>query len=967
MSKITNYRPDTIRGLEDDLHKYKHDPSQVQRAILNRVVSHNITNPTNPFIFLLESTIASHSAAATDHFFTLRKEYASMAIDRQDLYLHMADADYQDRWAAPSTAEFSVIIEYDSLMFVMQDHLQDFRYKSAIIARDTEVMIGDLVFTMENAVEIREYKNGVITASHMDDRLTHFNRIRRTEIKVTKLRLQNNRDMITFEIDIRQLIKKPHYYTREISMEFTKEIPFDAQFLRLDAYHRKPGSTDWLPVRTTHTQETYTTDLPIFVVSVRESSVIVSLPDIFSAIPDMISNELRIDVLSTSGDVHADLGDYAFESFSHHIRAIDEPLDWGPRQEAFAKCSCVFVSKGTVTGGRSEISFEELRDRVVYNNVEESKIPITKVDTKFLGLDIGFDVDVVVDDLTKRIFRATKSMPSARHEKLLTPGSSLVASYIFNLNQSHTKKGLLTFPGRMTIRENTIFSHLNGLTELVSERSWRAIHSETPETVRDEYLAAGLTYTPFLYAIDVTMREMAVGVYNMSTPGLLRISHVKKNSSLGRDINTKTSKVYFGVNRINLTLSIPPVANIPSVPLGELLLQVSFLSADDGQRYWVRSYADHDDSATFTVSIKTFWEIDPIMGAVRVFDVWDSFGDSRSTWLSLSDNIVITYGSDSRPEVFKDEGLIIYNDKIERLGGCGISSESAKLSIGEDVEWLWKNYRSSDYSPREATYRNYKVLVYPEDVYWLDPKTGSSIILDTDNCVATRRLLHHRGDPILDADGELQYEYRVGDLIPRYPGDYSSKHLFRSVDLLLFDAAYLLGQDPIYDIYRDVQANEVAGWSDNQLTQANEVVLEQSWMYFHPKNTMGHGYTALGVMELQVGIAVELNVPDTVAESTSLKRTISKAIIIELDRVFTSGAVSMSSIYLSLREVYESSIYSMDVKLKGGELLSTTLVDGISAMALKKVLRVRENGTLEIAEDVDIFFNKKRFLEIEDR
>lgn len=966
-NEITNYRPLTISELSDNLALYKNDPSLAQRVILDQISTHNIMNPTNPFIFLLEAAVAATAASAEDHYLTLRKQYASMAIDREDLYLHMSDAGYQDRFASPATAEFSVVIQYDSLMFIMPDN-ESFRFKSAIIARDTEIMIGDLRFTMENAIEIREYKNGILTASYMDDRTGVMNKIRRTEILVRHKQMKNGEDMIMFDIDIKQFTKNPHYYTREVAIPFKKEIPFNGQYLGVDVYHRKRGTLEWVQMSISHTEEIYSTDEPVMIVEVRKQFVSVSLPEIFSAIAGVVSNEIRVDVRATEGAISVDLGDYSFEAFSHRVRAIDEHLDWDSRMEAFSAASSIFVSKGMATGGRSEIGFDEMRERVIFNNVAESKIPITDVDIKFLGIDIGFDMLVEVDSVTSRVFRATKHLGSANHEKLLTSGGSVMGSFIFSLAVPKPKKGILTFPQRMTIRENTMFSHLNGVTELISEADFRSLASENPETIRDTYMRSSLVYSPFLYAVDTSRREMNVGVYDISDPSIVRISHVKKNSSLGRDINTGSSAVRVGVNRIDIRLSIPPVKNIPSVPVGQLLAQISFISAEDGQRYWARTYRDDGDHQSFTLSFKTFFEINPMNNSIHVFDVFDAYGAKRDAYLPLDGKIIITYGTDSMPAVFKREAQVLYNDKIERLGGCGISSESGELVIAKEVQWLWKNYRSSDYAPRQATYRHRKVKVWPRDVWEIDPESGTTIKINRDTCEVERCLLHRKGDPVLDDDGELQYEYLPGDLIPRYPGDYTSKELFRSVDMLLIDAAYLLGQDPVYDRYRARMAAEIAGWSHNQIGEANAVVLEQSAIYYHPKNSIGYGYTDDGPIDLQVSVVVELNVPDSVMSSSDLKRTISRAIVTELDHVFAQGSVSMSNVYLALREVYESSIFSMDVSIKGmDQLPSTTIVDGISSMALKKVLRLRENSTLEIAEDVDVYFNKELFLEMEER
>lgn len=950
--QIKNYRARSSIQLGKDLLELKHDPSLSQRAILDQIPDANITNPSNPFIFLLESIIASGGSIMQDHYVSLRKHYASMAIERKDLYLTMSDADYMDRFATPSSAQFKAIIEYDSLEFKMIES-EDFTHKAAVIPLGTEMSVGEVTFSLLSPIEIREYPSGIVSASYLD--IHGFEEISRTKILTEKQKLQNGRDLLVFDIDVKQYKTKTDYFTRESAIPFKKTIPFTDKFYTARAFYRRIGSKDWVPIRITHIDEMHNLDEPLMVLEVREDDVIFKIPDSFAIGVEFISKEIRLDVLTTKGRIDIALGDYNFGMFSHVVKATDEDRDWNDRTNAFAESSFIFISDKTVSGGRNEMTFEELKERVIFNNVKESKEPITNVDVEFLGMDIGFHIKTEVDDLTNRIFRATRPMEKQKHEKLLTSMGSMVSSFIFAMNEGNYVKGILEFGKRLTIKSQTLFYIDNGITKVITDEQHLALMSNNPEDVVKVYSADKILYNPFYYAVDITEREMVVGCYNLSSPSLSSITHVKKNDSVGRDLNTKSNDVTIGDNKITIKIRSTEMVNIPSIPIGDVMIQISFISASNGERYWIRSYQKKE--TLFEVSLKTSFEINPRDHSIFVENVYDATGKKRSTFIPLYGEILISYGTDSIPGSYTSEDGIVFNQSIERNGSGGITTERAFLSIGTELKWLWKNWRSSDYSPKIATRKNFKVKVWPKDVYKLDPKTLSSIIVDTETCSVKRCIIHKAGDPILDDDGNLQYEYNVGDLIPRYPGDYDSLDLFRSIDLLLFDAAYLLGEDPIYDLYVRDSAKEVSGWDANRIDPANKVVLEQSRIFFHPKNTLGTGETLSTVVNLEIGLKVKLVVPESIFTSIETRDVISKTIIKELDIVLGKKDVSMGSIYQALRDIYESDIYSMDIEIKGVDKFeSMRLADGLSLLSINKVLSIRDNNTIEVLEDVDIEF-----------
>ena len=95
-----------------------YDPGMMQRFALNTLSevtngTIDIVDASNPFVFSLE-TSAVNTAYFLQHNKTLnRKQYPESASTTSDLYLHMSDKDYVDRFALPSYTYFTIVLHKD--------------------------------------------------------------------------------------------------------------------------------------------------------------------------------------------------------------------------------------------------------------------------------------------------------------------------------------------------------------------------------------------------------------------------------------------------------------------------------------------------------------------------------------------------------------------------------------------------------------------------------------------------------------------------------------------------------------------------------------------------------------------------------------------------------------------------------------------------------------------------------------
>ena len=81
MTDITASKSVAIQTLVDNLTTYRYNPSGIQRVMLdylNEITAGevNVVDPTNPFVFLMESSAVNTSLAITENLINLRKQYA---------------------------------------------------------------------------------------------------------------------------------------------------------------------------------------------------------------------------------------------------------------------------------------------------------------------------------------------------------------------------------------------------------------------------------------------------------------------------------------------------------------------------------------------------------------------------------------------------------------------------------------------------------------------------------------------------------------------------------------------------------------------------------------------------------------------------------------------------------------------------------------------------------------------------
>ena len=155
------------KAIKDRMRELEHNPASIQRIILETLREvHDedieVIDSATPFGFLLQSSAVVTSAAIDEAAALTRKQYAVEAQTEADLYLHMSDKDYLNRFAMPSRAKFTFAFDKEELLQKLVED-PDLNIRKLIIPRNTKVTVNNITFTLQYPIEIRQLLHGGIS------------------------------------------------------------------------------------------------------------------------------------------------------------------------------------------------------------------------------------------------------------------------------------------------------------------------------------------------------------------------------------------------------------------------------------------------------------------------------------------------------------------------------------------------------------------------------------------------------------------------------------------------------------------------------------------------------------------------------------------------------------------------------------------------------------------------------------
>ena len=985
MADIAASKSVSIKSLMGNLSLYQYNPSAIQRLILDylsEVTSGtvDVVDPTNPFVFLLESSAVNTALAINENIANLRKLYPALAQTEDDLYLHMSDVDFIDRFAVPAPTTFTVAILKNSLLtyMVALNPKDKNSIKKATIARNSYFNVDGLTFSMQYPIDItlfpnsavggssyvqgtgystdgihwdaagsvsyNDYQNSHIQISYDATSLSPLQSLATNIIPFTIRTDSTGADWVFFNIDVNQFTVTTSYYHLQASSVFSQTIPYADQYYYCRVWYRNNTTiangkpSDWVEMLTTHTDQVFNPDVPTAVLQVVTGNLVVFIPTVYMTL-GIISGDIRVDIYTTKGDITADLSNYNMAGFSMTLFAIDQTpgIDINDYTNAFSNVTYYSFNSNLVSGGANGIDFTTLKNQVIMNSIGTRVLPITNAQITSYLTDLGFDLIMNIDAITNRIFLATRVMPQPTNPKLLTSANIGISPIIVDIDSLVTLPNVLSNANkkRITILSNNLYTNTNGVINILNANQVSLLNNKT---IVDKVAAINdsstqYLYSPYYYVIDNTEIELEIRAYDLDYPKATGLSFRSQNASLQLAVNTASytlNKTSEGYTLIVVTSSSSFYQQLnPS----EVTAQLAFQAYPSNGIY---SYIDvalvtvnSNKERVFTFNIlttkldsngnKVGWDIDnnDILYITNSYIGTNAMG-TVGVPLTTQFHILYSTNSETKGYIPETNPEISISSTLQNRNPAFllITHEIVNLTFGYSLNRLWVRNRTYQ-AGSYPVYTQDVYLTYNEDTYDTDPGTGS--VFTVQGCKMVYTPFHKKGETVVDANGNKVILHKQGD--PILTAEVIGIKI--EFDMLFVDGKYYFATDAAFVAYKKELVEVLDTWMLTDLAAVQESLLEQTKIYFYAKTSLNTVNVTVGsdiaaTIPAQQSIVVKLYVVNAVYNDATLKASLQTSTISLLNNMLVAPAVSTSSIIKALLALYGTNVESVSISGLGG-------------------------------------------------
>lgn len=929
----------------------------------------DLVNPTNPFVMLLEGSSTLASAACTDGESVLRKMYESLAMNDDELYLHMSDRDYVNRFASPAIAPFSLFFGLDD---IVRNAVQDpsATYRKLVIPKHTELKALDIPFTMQYPIEIRIQPHGGIDTVWVKTENSPIETIASNivEHKYTQIVIdpQNPtpKQFIRLNFALKQFAIESHKGQLNLATTYRKTFAFNDQFYYARVYITNSQST-WSEIRTTHTEQVFDPTVPTAVLRVSGNTLRVMIPQVYM-VNGLISGEIRIDIYTTRGSMDQDLANLAPEAYAYKWRDLDKSVD-SRYYAPLSDMSMAVISTGSVTGGNNRLSFDTLRQRVITNAAGSVQVPITNVQVTSYLQDRGYSAVTDVDNVTNRDFLATRLLPVPKEGPVVSNIGLSVQTLSATFEELAAIPTIVDNTDRITILPNTLYTDTNGVTEIVPQITIDSILALSPDDRIERLNEKRYVYSPFHYVLDMSNDRFDTRVYYLDAPLITERNYITSNNTIPMSVSIRRFSIERNSGGYQLSIEVLGDETWDALDDSDTFCQLGFIAQDEID-YAVMNgtfIGLVEGNRVYQFQINTSYDVNEqdFIGLTS----FRMYGDpERIHFCPLKTDFSVITGVSNWVQPGATASVIDLNLNMTAMlpHSYGLTQETLTIQLGYDLDGLWTSSRSI---PSSLDYQKYLTDVpatYREDVYERD-STGAKVWSIVDNKVVFN-ILHHVGDPIVDENNNTVYLARAGDVMLDNDGDpiiVNSRKMLRQTDLITIDGLYYFATDKISVDYRKSVATLMVNWVSTDIRDASTVLLEQSRLFFYPQVTFGY-IDAIADEHQEVRLRADQRfmvtyyVSAAVFRDIDLRTSIAVAGRMAINSALQRRVVTTNSIIDAITTKVGSNVIGVKISPLGDNntFNAITMIDDSARLAIGKRAVAYPDGTIGIEDDVSTSF-----------
>lgn len=762
---------------EESLQAYT-NPLSIQAKALddisNKVLNGDIVSDgNNPFTFLTEFASNMTANIVTKACECFNGLYPLNAQTATELYRHLSDFDYVGLYATPATTTVELVFDRNFLIdnavdisaeegFNEDPTMMSGVYSKIILPAYSKFNVGDYVFGLMYPIEIRvrkaikdnqiDYANSVITVTWDAEKKNPLMELS-SHILEHRDFVQDGQMLTAIEVPIYQFEVTNHLEESIGATGFAKRYDYTGRFYAVRVFHFKNGI--WNELAQTFSDTKYDPDIPTAIVKVLTdlNKVEVVVPHIYfnsTTSTTVIGKRILVKLYTTQGEINVDLSEYRVDQFQASFLMTDTNLVEDDRYSNMLKrIPTVYVLplSTKISSGTNGLTFDQLKDRVKYNNSYTVKITPTDLQNYFNTS--GYKFTKELDNITDRVYCAHKILKDGTGTPIASgQGLTYLTEDALNIQQDKADSHLYV-PGYSTITvvdEHTItilpssvfkYDEKQDRFYLLSDAEKLALDDPDIKTRVDNYNSNLYTYSPFHTVLSYESSSPIAGTYDMFKPAMKDRIFLWENDKTTVELSIYNATIVPDPDGgYILTISVFKTANISNVParpakstIENFKLMLSTEGRGNLNYYMIGKYDGVDASGkdTYSFKLKSNFKISA-NGQVCIDSLRDGMEDADEEAhggyvdIDYHDYVISLCILDSVLENYTETGFnksntIDFGLPSDLDDYTLLCRQSFKLKLGEALPLIQNNVVITTSDEQYETYQTTQFATYQTTVY----------------------------------------------------------------------------------------------------------------------------------------------------------------------------------------------------------------------------------------------------------
>lgn len=941
------------------------NPSLVQDQVYDAIEQAtsgelDIVDPSTPFSLLIGTGTALHIAGMTEYGASVRQQYPQLAQTYDDLYYHMANVDYLDRFCTPAPANFECAMSRDELIQRMVD-VPGTRIKQLIIPRNAAWLINDYYFTMLYPVVIRLMPYGGIEITY-DNSIESPIQSLSTNLVEWYSSTQNNIEYITMVLPTLQ------FKLTSNNVPITAGSTVVQKYTLTDQYYycrvwRKTETNAWLEMPTTHSAMVYDPNTPTAVLKVNENTLEVRIPQVYIT-NRKIGSEIRIDIFTSRGTINVDLSGFAP---SNYVMTFDDPestddeniysAPLGQFNDMYSYCN------EKITGGANGLTFEQLRERVIHN-ANHTDTPITDAQLKTTLERRGFDILKSIEDINSRTYLATRPLPAPSTGKFTTGIGCSMELFQSSIESLVGYSTVADNGDRVTLKPDTLFVVDDANVRIVTDVEKAMLMNMASDVLANTVNNSHYLYTPFHYVLDTANNLFTSRAYYMENPRITSRKFIDSNETTLLEVAPDTFTIEKTANGFALTVTTKSGDSWKALRDDQAILQLAFQPEDDTGWAFMNGELQPNlvnGERVYRFDITSNWDVTPKHSlVVDGFSMFNTANRSLPMPLQGSWDLCYVAGDYDVFQLEKRPLDVWMGTMLLPANSHGVTRHRISITVGDALEGLWSRARNVAGSERFATWDSDVLEYYTENV---PKRVNGQPVITIVNGKVVYTWEHLKGDPVMDPEtGKQKILHAKGTAktdADNNPIRILDRKTERQFDILMLDGVYYFATDSEDVSYANDVPGVIVGWIENDIAAVSQKLFENTTLKFYPKRSLGYSRIVINngrEISIPAGLSFHITyvmslVSYTNQELRSALATTASAII---NNVLTRNTVSVSDIISRLTTSAGTDVIGIKLDDLGpdNDISTYTAIDESTRCAVKRKLVVLPEGMLRVEEDI---------------